>query len=187
MIKMKNLNNYIRESILDDEEELINQEVPIVKLMESLKFIQDFVGKLKYHNIAKGGGTKWNLPHLVINQNSLRNAWMKADELNEIGEKSNAQVFKALMKLKREYKADVETAVIFQEVHEWEGGRQVLKKIKLNTHKVKLDKKSPCYIQILVYGITTQITVNNYEGDYWEAGDIMNDYFKSNIKNLINK
>ena len=102
---MTKLKDYINESLLDDEEDLISKRLPIEDLHEYLNLIKTFVDRIKYYSISMSGwGTPWTpIPDLIIRKDSLRSSSNYADDMNDTAAEFNKQIYKALMYLRRAY------------------------------------------------------------------------------------
>lgn len=184
---MTKLKDYINESLLDDEEDLVSRRLPIEYLYEYLNFIKVFVDRIKYHSIIMSGwGSPWApLPDLVIKKDSL-SSWHSskgADNMNNNSAEFNKQIYKALMYLKRKFGAIVESNTNKTSTYEWENGKQVLKYVNNYIYKVRLQNVN-CYIKIVLYGSNLRVMIQDYDGDAKKDGHIVEQFFLKEIKDI---
>lgn len=182
---MTKLKDYINESLLDNEEDLVSRRLPIEDLHEYLNLIKTFVDRIKYYSISMSGwGTPWTpLPDLRIRKDSLRSSSNYADDMNDTAAEFNKQVYKALMYLKRKFGVIVESNTNRTSTYEWENGKQVLKYVNNYIYEVRLQNTN-CYIKILLYGSNLQVMIKDYNGDAKKDGHMAEQFFLKEIKGI---
>lgn len=181
---MTKLKDYINESLLDDEDDLVERRLPIEDLHEYLNLIKTFVDRIKYYSVSMSGwGTPWTpLPDLIIRKNSLHSSDY-ADDMNDTAAEFNKQIYKALMYLKRKFGVMAESKTSRDGTYEWEGGKQVLKYVNNYMYKVWLPHAN-CHIRIVLYGANLRIMFKDYNGDAKKDGHIVEQFFLKEIKDI---
>lgn len=181
---MTKLKDYINESLLDDEEDLVSRRLPIEDLHEYLNLIKTFVDRIKYYRISMSGwGTPWTpLPDLIIRKNPLHSSDY-ADDMNDTATEFNKQIYKALMYLKRKSGVMVESSTSRTSTYEWENGKQVLKHINNYMYKVWLPYANS-HIRIVLYGSNLRVMIKDYNGDAKKGGHMAEQFFLKEIKDI---
>ena len=184
---MKELKNYIRESLLDDEDELIKKEVPTVHLYKQLSFLKKFLDQIKFNIVERRQKNSYFkfLPGIILSKKSHKRG-LSADAMNRYFKDYDKQTTTALNKIKHEYEAKIESKLTYNTTYEFEGENQVPKKICVHSHIVNIGN-SKSYIEITVCGDSIGINIYDYECSYERARDIFNDFIESECKNIIDK